>query len=669
MEFILTVIGYFIGGWFYVPIVFAITKLLFRNRVISYLLCGVTAEVMYLIMLFRETPYKIGVIICMILAAIFTLVFVIGERMALASGKHNGDFEHDRGARKFQPKLLSIPNIKDIYMKYPYPFLKEKSLFRKIKFFDTFIRSFDSINDIDPAYQSEARKQTLGLMTVFGIFLLFGLLLRYGIIAGWYMILSVLYLMYAVVWLSYFSCYCCYWMVTAIIDTLKELYTKEGSQFSLRSAISDIANSDELASAGSFISDLGSRAASAIHRKGSDQSGAEPLKPTDSQAPAPEQQSPYTENSSDEQQAPPVQEPLNNDSPQQEQQPVSPLNYESPEPAPCQPQSPARQPEPEINNSQSYAQNLENSPAPPVNSSGYSQQSPQPAYSANNSTYTQPVKSKTTPIMLAVITVLLLIIGVLLGLFLFKGNTNSDNTSSSDNSSRSETPAPVTSAEETSAQTAETETTAAPTTDITTAQTDESTVPTTQETKPVFPYAGYEYIDKAPADMEFFEGSSVQTGIINTKETGLNLRSGPSTSDKILLEIPKGESVDILGMNNEWCYVKWSAYAAGLRQDIDYYGYVSKQFISIDGSAPPQITPVEKYGTISSPGGYKTVGLSKSYLIDGGAEEYVRRDLTDGWHIKAVNEYYDGEFLWYELYDADDGDYYGWVNQQVINFY
>ena len=271
--------------------------------------------------------------------------------------------------------------------------------------------------------------------------------------------------------------------------------------------------------------------------------------------------------------------------------------------------------------------------------------------------------------MLAVITVLLLIIGVLLGLFLFKGNTNSDNTSSSDNSSRSETPAPVTSAEETSAQTAETETTAAPTTDITTAQTDESTVPTTQETKPVFPYAGYEYIDKAPADMEFFEGSSVQTGIINTKETGLNLRSGPSTSDKILLEIPKGESVDILGMNNEWCYVKWSAYAAGLRQDIDYYGYVSKQFISIDGSAPPQITPVEKYGTISSPGGYKTVGLSKSYLIDGGAEEYVRRDLTDGWHIKAVNEYYDGEFLWYELYDADDGDYYGWVNQQVINFY
>lgn len=53
---------------------------------------------------------------------------------------------------------------------------------------------------------------------------------------------------------------------------------------------------------------------------------------------------------------------------------------------------------------------------------------------------------------------------------------------------------------------------------------------------------------------------------------------------------------------------------------------------------------------------------------DGGAELYVRKDLTDGWRIKAVNEYYDG-YYWYELYDADDGDYYGWVSAEVINFY
>ncbi len=84
--------------------------------------------------------------------------------------------------------------------------------------------------------------------------------------------------------------------------------------------------------------------------------------------------------------------------------------------------------------------------------------------------------------------------------------------------------------------------------------------------------------------------------------------------------------------------------------------------------ASSKITPVEKYGTIYSPGGYKVSGYAKSYIIDGGAESYVRKDLTDGWHIKAVNEYYDG-YYWYELYDADDGDYYGWVSAEVINFY
>lgn len=81
------------------------------------------------------------------------------------------------------------------------------------------------------------------------------------------------------------------------------------------------------------------------------------------------------------------------------------------------------------------------------------------------------------------------------------------------------------------------------------------------------------------------------------------------------------------------------------------------------------ITPVEKYGTIYSPAGSKVDGYARSYLIDGGAEAYVRHDLTHGWHIKAVNEYNNGIFNYYELYDADDGDYYGWVNEEQISFY
>ena len=88
-----------------------------------------------------------------------------------------------------------------------------------------------------------------------------------------------------------------------------------------------------------------------------------------------------------------------------------------------------------------------------------------------------------------------------------------------------------------------------------------------------------------------------------------------------------------------------------------------------DNQGASKITPVEKYGTIYSPAGYKVKGYAKSYLIDGGAESYVRQDLTDGWHIKAVNSYSTDAAEWYELYDADDGDYYGWVSNHNISFY
>jgi len=88
-----------------------------------------------------------------------------------------------------------------------------------------------------------------------------------------------------------------------------------------------------------------------------------------------------------------------------------------------------------------------------------------------------------------------------------------------------------------------------------------------------------------------------------------------------------------------------------------------------DNQGASKITPVEKYGTIYSPAGYKVKVYAKSYLIDGGAESYVRQDLTDGWHIKAVNSYSTDAAEWYELYDADDGDYYGWVSNHNISFY
>ena len=81
------------------------------------------------------------------------------------------------------------------------------------------------------------------------------------------------------------------------------------------------------------------------------------------------------------------------------------------------------------------------------------------------------------------------------------------------------------------------------------------------------------------------------------------------------------------------------------------------------------VTSCTKYGTIYSPSGNKVDGLTRSYLIDGGAATYERHDLTHGWHVTAVNQYFDGSTYWYELYDSDDGDYYGWVASYNISFY
>jgi hypothetical protein len=98
---------------------------------------------------------------------------------------------------------------------------------------------------------------------------------------------------------------------------------------------------------------------------------------------------------------------------------------------------------------------------------------------------------------------------------------------------------------------------------------------------------------------------------------------------------------------------------------------VSSTFVPsfASGGNNKTVTSCKKYGTINSPSGSKVDGLTRSYLIDGGGASYERHDLTHGWHITAVNEYFDGSTYWYELYDSDDGDYYGWVASYNISFY
>lgn len=62
--------------------------------------------------------------------------------------------------------------------------------------------------------------------------------------------------------------------------------------------------------------------------------------------------------------------------------------------------------------------------------------------------------------------------------------------------------------------------------------------------------------------------------------------------------------------------------------------------------------------------GYKT-----SYVCDGGACETVRQSLGDTWHVTAKNVCVNYGITWCELWDSDDGDYYGWVDADYIDFY
>lgn len=83
----------------------------------------------------------------------------------------------------------------------------------------------------------------------------------------------------------------------------------------------------------------------------------------------------------------------------------------------------------------------------------------------------------------------------------------------------------------------------------------------------------------------------------------------------------------------------------------------------------PQIVSADKKGVINVHGGIVS-GYDKSYvLFNGKSNEKIRESLGDGWHITAVSQCEKDGITWYELYDTDDHDYYGWVDSKFIDFF
>lgn len=73
-------------------------------------------------------------------------------------------------------------------------------------------------------------------------------------------------------------------------------------------------------------------------------------------------------------------------------------------------------------------------------------------------------------------------------------------------------------------------------------------------------------------------------------------------------------------------------------------------------------------GQINCHGG-TVAGFTTDYVVNGGAVGKVRNSLGDTWHVTAKNKCDNYGVTWYELWDSDDGDYYGWVDSSYIDFY
>ena len=73
-------------------------------------------------------------------------------------------------------------------------------------------------------------------------------------------------------------------------------------------------------------------------------------------------------------------------------------------------------------------------------------------------------------------------------------------------------------------------------------------------------------------------------------------------------------------------------------------------------------------GQINCHGG-TVAGFTTDYVVNGGAAQKVRNSLGDTWHVTAKNKCDNYGVTWYELWDSDDGDYYGWVDSSYIDFY
>lgn len=159
------------------------------------------------------------------------------------------------------------------------------------------------------------------------------------------------------------------------------------------------------------------------------------------------------------------------------------------------------------------------------------------------------------------------------------------------------------------------------------------------------------------------------TGTPISSDGFLNLRSSKSTSSdsNIITQIPNGAEISMYSIGDDsWIYVEYGSYSGYVKES--YTKLTDPQGLWADGRGEEEVQVYSCYKT-GAINGRGVAGFTTSYVVDGGVKTTVRETLGDGWHVTAYSYCYAYGLTWYELYDTDDGDYYGWVDSDYISFY
>lgn len=107
--------------------------------------------------------------------------------------------------------------------------------------------------------------------------------------------------------------------------------------------------------------------------------------------------------------------------------------------------------------------------------------------------------------------------------------------------------------------------------------------------------------------------------------------------------------------------------------DGDYYGWIDGNYLSFyvnnssSSSSPVTITSISpRKGQVAGNGVY---GYASSYACYSDGAQATQHKVENTWHITAKNTCYSHGVTWYECWDTDDGDYYGWIDANYLSFY